>query len=293
MKKQLCMTLLLTIFMGMINLKSLAHDIEVTNANNITIYYNIIDGTELSVTYRDSWSVNHNTYSGNVVIPETVFYNGVNYSVTTIGMNAFRNCNDLTTITIPNSVTTIKYQAFMNCSGLTSVNIGSCVTDINQAAFYGCSGLTSITIPNSVTSIGSEAFEGCSGLTSVTIGNSVTSIGREAFTGCSSLTSITIPNSVTSIGSAAFSYTNIHLINYVVTDWETFYSKGLSAINRNVGYTELNIINEYGENITEIHFPNNITTIVDYAFYRCNSLTSVTIPNSVTTIGNYAFSQCI
>ena len=165
------------------------------------IYYDISE-TTATVTYGD------NEYSGDIVIPESITYNGSKYSVTSIGEMAFDGCRGLTSITIPNSVTSIGEWAFSDCSGLTSVTIPNSVTFIGDGAFWGCTGLTSITIPNSVTSIRSEAFSFCSGLTSVTIPNSVTSIGNWAFSGCGGLTSITIPNSVTSIRSGAFSRCN-------------------------------------------------------------------------------------
>ena len=97
---------------------------------------------------------NPNEYTGNVVIPEKVTYESVEYSVTSIGSGAFGGCSGLTSITIPNSVTSIGYSAFDGCSGLTSITIPNSVTSIEIWAFYNCSGLTSITIPNSVTSIG-------------------------------------------------------------------------------------------------------------------------------------------
>ena len=163
------------------------------------IYYNLIEKAgQAEVTG------NPNSYSGSVVIPESVVYEGKNYSVTSIGERAFYNCNRLTSVTIPNSVTSIGDGAFRDCSWLTSVTIPNSVTSIGDGAFRGCSGLTSVTIPNSVTSIGYQAFSYCSGLTSVTIPNSVTSIGDQAFQICSGLTSVTIPNSVTSIGIGAF-----------------------------------------------------------------------------------------
>ena len=131
------------------------------------IWYNFDNDTQTaSVTYRGYSAASYDDeYSGLVIIPETVTYNGTTYSVTRIGGNAFRNCSSLTSVTIPNSV-----------------------TSIGNGAFYGCSSLTSVTIPNSVTSIGNYAFYGCSSLTSVTIGKSVTSIGNYAFSKCSSLT---------------------------------------------------------------------------------------------------------
>ena len=124
-------------------------------------------------------------------------------SVTEIGNYAFYGCGSLTSITIPDSVTTIGYNAFYLCSSLTSVTIPDSVTTIGVWAFCGCS-LTSITIPDSVTTIGNSAFRSCSSLTSVTIGDSVTKLRRGAFAGCSSLTSVTIPDSVTTIGNSAF-----------------------------------------------------------------------------------------
>ena len=143
-------------------------------------------------------------YSGEVVIPESVEFNGISHSVTSIGDNAFDDCFGLTSVTIGNSVTSIGSSAFSYCFGLTSVTIPNSVTSIGDHAFSGCDGLTSVTIPNSVTSIGNSAFSGCDGLTSVTIPNSVTSIGAWAFSNCSGLTSVTIGSGVESIGRSAF-----------------------------------------------------------------------------------------
>ena len=151
------------------------------------LYYNL-DATNQTAEVT---SQNSGKYSGNIIIPSSVTYNSVSYSVTSIGNEAFWYCDGLTSVTIPNSVTSIRESAFDGCSGLTSVTIPNSVTSIEYGAFYGCSGLTSVTIGNSVTSIGDYAFNGCSGLTSVTIGNSVTSIGEWAFESCSGLTSVT------------------------------------------------------------------------------------------------------
>ena len=246
---------LLLLAMILLPLVASAHDIEVKNADGVTIYYNYInDGTELAVTYGGtSYGHYSNEYSGNVVIPEEVTYMNRTRRVTSIGTYAFRGCYDLTSITIGNSVTSIGAEAFYGCYGLTSITIPNSVTSIGDYAFRECSRLTSITIPNSVTSIGEGAFFSCSRLTSITIPNSVTSIGGSAFQGCSGLTSVTIPNSVTSIGKGAF-----------------FSCSGLTSIT----------------------IPNSVTSIGMYAFRYCSGLTSITIPNSVTSIGKYAFDGC-
>ncbi|MDE7167144.1 MAG: leucine-rich repeat domain-containing protein, partial [Bacteroidaceae bacterium] len=92
-----------------------------------------------------------NDYSGNIIIPERVTYEGVSYSVTAIGVAAFYGCRNLTSVTIPNSVTSIDIHAFYECTGLTSITIPNSVTTIAEMAFYRCRALTSISIPNSVT----------------------------------------------------------------------------------------------------------------------------------------------
>ena len=141
------------------------------------------------------------TISGDIVIPEKITVDGVEYSVTSIGSGAFQDCKAITSVTMP-SVTSIGSQAFSDCSNLTSVTMPS-VTSIEVQTFSGCSSLTSVAMP-SVTSIHYLAFHSCSSLTSVTM-PSVTSIGSQAFTSCSSLTSVDIPL-VTSIGEGAFEY---------------------------------------------------------------------------------------
>ena len=276
--KQQNIKLLLVLLISLLSVNASAHDIEVKNADGVTIYYTYINNnTELEVSYRgSSYDSYSNEYSGKVVFPESVTYNGNTYSVTSIGWNAFYGCSGLTSITIPNSVTSIGWNAFSGCSGLTNVTIPNSVTSIGNWAFYECSGLTGVTIPNSVTSIGQSAFSGCSSMTSVTIPNSVTSIGEKTFYGCSGLTGVTIPNSVTSIGNYAF--------------------KGCSGLT---SVTIPNSVTSIGDGafggcsgLTNVTIPNSVTSIGDFAFLGCSGLTSVTIPNSVTYIGESVFSGC-
>lgn len=198
-------------------------------------------------------SSNPNGYSGDIVIPAVVNYEGNNYDVTSIMSYAFDKCSELTAITIPNSVTSIGYSAFYECRSLISLTIPNSVTSIGGCAFYYCSSITTVNISNSVKTIGDCAFQGCTNLKSITIPDNVITIGNYAFCGCSSLTSIAIPSSVTTIGDAAFE----------------------SCIK-----------------LTSVSIPSSITTFGDYAFYGCYCLTSVTIANGVTNIGNYTFIYC-
>ncbi|MCR4660125.1 MAG: leucine-rich repeat protein [Bacteroidales bacterium] len=86
-----------------------------------TLYYDTVDGNA-QVTYENSdiYSIRvaYSNLTGNLVIPSTVTYGDNTYAVTSIGNDAFWNCNSLTSITIPTTVTTINYYAFAECSGL-------------------------------------------------------------------------------------------------------------------------------------------------------------------------------
>ena len=97
------------------------------------IYYELV-----SKAKQAEVASNPNKYTGSVVIPASVSYNGAEYSVTSIGGSAFSGCSGLTSITIPKSVTSIGVSAFSGCSGLTSVTIPKSVTSIGVEAFYDC-----------------------------------------------------------------------------------------------------------------------------------------------------------
>ena len=279
-----------------------AHDFEVDG-----IYYNILSETNktVEVTYKGTYySQYSNEYSGCVVIPQSVTYNGSTYSVTSIGSEAFCRCTGLTSIEIPNSLTSIRVFAFTGCTGLNEVHIndlsvwcniyfydysanplmsannlylnGELVTElkipegvkeINNYAFYRCINLTSIVIPNSVISIGDSAFDGCEGLTCIEIPNSVTRIGMYAFDGCENLNEVHI-NDIAA-------WCNIYLGGTLANP--LFFAKNL-YIN--------------GKKVTELIIPNNVRSINNCAFQGCSGLTNLTIPNSVTTIDGSAFSGC-
>ena len=297
MIKFILSTILLTL-----PLLAYAHDCQVDG-----IYYNLNSkGKTAEVTNRNS---NSNSYSGSVTIPEKFTYEGVEYSVTSIGNDAFFLCAGLTSMAIPNSIISIGEWAFTHCIGLTSVTIPNSVTSIGQNAFSECSGLTTVYIPNSVTSIGSNTFRNCSSLTSVTIPNSVRRIGDYAFSGCHGLTSVTIPNSVRRIGTSPFSSCE-SLTSIKVEEGNKYYDSrsDCNAIIETKSNTLIagcmntiipNSVTSIGQSafsgcsgLTSVTIPNSVTSIGQSAFYNCTSLTSVTIPNSVTSIGEWVFSYC-
>lgn len=132
---------LLTIVVLLCGVSVSAHDFEVDG-----IYYNITSSTDkiVGVTYKGTDYFSAASYSGSVVIPKTVNYNGAIYSVTSIWGNAFYGCSGLTSISIPNGVTSIGGLAFAGCSGLTSISIPNSVTSIGESAFNDCVNLTQI-----------------------------------------------------------------------------------------------------------------------------------------------------
>ena len=202
MKKQLLLFALM-----LLPVAARSYDIEVKNADGVTIFYNYVNnGLELEVAKGG--------YSGNVNIPEEVTFMNRTRKVTGIGDWAFKSCKYLLSINIPNSVESIGIGAFSYCRGLTSINIHNGVTSIGNQAFDHCSSLSSIIIPSTVTAIGVGAFQGCTGLNSILVDHDnkiydsrdycnaiIETSTNTLLTGCNQTI---IPNSVTCIGEGAF-----------------------------------------------------------------------------------------
>ena len=170
----------------------------------------------------------------------------------TIGSFSFCNCQDLASITVPNSTKITASSSMKNCYSLVFFTLPNNLTSISATLFETCYSLTAVSIPYGVTSIGS-AFTSCYSLQSVALPNSLTKISGSVCKECRSLASIYIPSSVTSINSSSFY--NCH-----------------SLVSANI--------------------PSGVTSINSETFYACYSLVSVTIPNTVTSIATSAFASC-
>jgi len=206
-KKRFLFSLLMAIFMMAMS------PTMVWAAVNIGGLLYTLNGTKATLTRYQT------APTGALVIPSSVTYNGTTYEVTSIGDEALSYCDNLTSVTIPNTVTSIGYSAFDSCSGLTSVTIGSGVTSIGEDAFYGCTKLTSMNYTGTIDQWCGITFVAPKSnpvyfthklcingqeVTAATI-SSATKISTFAFDNNTTLTSVTIPNTVTSIGANAFS----------------------------------------------------------------------------------------
>ena len=252
------------------------------------IYYQLSKNVnEAIVTCKDS---HYRTYEGHVVIPEQVMHGNRVLKVTAIGDNAFRNCEDLTGVTIPATVKTIGDRAFRSCPALTRVDLPAGLETIGRQAFTNCLSLDYIYLPSSLRKVGDKAFLDCLGLKRVDIDGiqswidmpfvgryanplqyahhlfvdgveikhleipeGVTAIPAYRFMGMAGMTSMSLPSSLRSIGQSAFAQCN----------W-----------------------------LGTVTLPDSLVTVDGSAFKDCPSLRRLIIPASVNLIGTMAFANC-
>ena len=245
----------------------------------------------------------NSTTDGVFVIPD---------SVTSIGQNAFANCNAIETITVPfigssadsdygfsfifgivptslteiiiTTDTTIPQSAFYDFQYVESITLPSGVTSIPDNAFNNCVSLTEIELPDTVTSIGNSAFYGCISLEEIELPDTVTIIGSSAFYGCTSLASIELSEALTSIGNYAF--------HSCVSLEEIELPESLTSIGSYAFYGCAGIERINSDTVGKLNLPEGLVTIGEYAFYGLTQITEIVVPDSVTSIGQYAFYNC-
>ncbi|MBR5910913.1 MAG: leucine-rich repeat protein, partial [Bacteroidales bacterium] len=194
---------------------------------------------------------------------EITSFNELQYftGLTEINANAFEDCTNLASVTLPESITSIENWAFSGCESLTGILIPEGVTNIIVGAFY-YSGLESIVIPASVTQIGSEAFSYCTNLQSITVAND--NPNYTSNNGCN-----VIVEKATNKLIAGCAYSYIY--------------EGVETIARRAFiYT----------GITTLELPSTLQTIGEQAFSGCESLVSIDLPAGLTNIEIFAFSDC-
>lgn len=187
--------------------------------------------------------------ASNLTITDKVTVNNENYTITTIGANAFLNSN-ITELAMPNTIKTIETKAFYNSKVLTSVKLSNSLEFIGDQAFEKCNNLTSVNLPDTLTYLGSYAFHKCHSLVTVKLSNSLKDIKEHTFDECSNLESITIPEGIESIEADSF--------------WAC-------------------------ESLSNVSLPSTLKNIYHNAFGACYKLNNVIIPISVENIKGNAF----
>lgn len=238
--------------------------------------------------------------SGEVVILETVEWEGNTYTVKTIGTSAFSTCSEITKITLPETITGIGKNAFMSCTGLKSINLPDSLTRIEQWVFCACHELTDVTFPKNLTYIGSFAFEECTGLQTVDIPESCSLIDTSAFWNCTGITNITLHEGLETVGDNAFGgcsgITEIRLPDSVrkLGGYAFMGCAGLEKITLNQGLEEIGIgIFKGCDNLTgTITLPDSVTTIRQDAFVD-SSLSGVHVGSGLITLESGAFPDAI
>ncbi len=169
-----------------------------------------------------------------------------------IGKSAFRNCNQLTEIVLPEGLEVIGDTAFYGCTQLKRISLPKSVSQIGAYAYKGCPLQGTLDLMN-IKDIGEGAFEGCTGLTSVVLPENLLRIEASLFQGCTGLTVVNIPQCVTTIGTSAF-----------------------ASCSR----------------LQSVAIPDEVERIEDYAFKGCSNMKHLAIGNSVKKIGVEAFGEC-
>ena len=222
----------------------------------------------------------NNSCTDTLTIPDTVTHNGRTYNVTHIGPNAFYNCSNLTSLSIPSSVTTIDAYAFCGCSGIAEpLSLPSTTTAIGDYAFWNCRGISYVMSPATVPpTLGINVFYDSTIPIRIPCGAETAYRSTSGWSSYSNL----IPGHNASFRQRCSS------------GQELTYAINCNATSVTVtGYNDsctgsLTIPSIVTYNGTQY----NVTHIGVRAFYNCSGLTSVTLPNSITVIEDYAFGSC-
>lgn len=233
------------------------------------LYYEILeDGTVRIPDYYDIEMTE-------LVIPDTITYEGTDYRVTSIGEDAFSYFYGLTKVVLGNNVETLEANAFCGCSDLTEVVFGTGLKEIGAHAFEACDILEQLALPEGVETIGEEAFCSCAALEGITLPSTLLVLGDNVFFDCESLVKVSIPASVEAIPFGLF--TNCTALE------EVELAEGLSVIEKESFWA--------CESLKSLVLPNSLIFIGDRAFYN-SGLESITFPDKRVSLGEDIFDFC-
>lgn len=212
------------------------------------VYYNLNHTTNTAeVTFYLSYNpANGDYYKGDVVIPETIDYRGIPFTVTGVAQRAFYYCTEMTSIQLPPTVETVLGSAFFNCTGLKKANIPEGVKTLSTSLFTNCSSLEEVDLPSTLTTIGTSVFSKCSSLRHIKIPPRVSEIGICAFME-SGIENIELPAALYSIANKGFmscsNLKNLSLPAQLYSIGEQCFEgcKSLEFVDMGTGLTEIDI----------------------------------------------------
>ena len=242
-----------------------------------------------SVKYIKSSAFNGCSSLVSITIPDGVI---------SINSSTFKDCSSLNSIIIPNSVKEIESNAFENCSELLSIELPYDIAKIGDGAFLDCKKLKNINL-GKINSIGFRTFRGCTSLNSIEIPDGVTTIGSEAFYGCTSLESMKIPITLKSVGRSQIGYAGYighsfyncyNIKNVFIEDLKSWCEISFGGVDDNPASKAEHFYCK-NEELSDLVFPNDMTTIYSESFKGCKWLRSITIHNNIS-IEEGAFQGC-
>ena len=228
-------------------------------------------------------------------IPSVVAKDDKVYTVTSIGNDAFADCINIISVTIPNGVVKLGNRVFKGCTRLTEINLSNTITTVGTYLFSGCTNLEEYNIPTSLRKLNSRMFENCTKITEFTFPANITTLGDYVFNGLSFET-LTIPDTITTLTENTFSgIENIGelTLSYYVTSLGGAYA-GLFANVANINKATIVLTdkgNELGaafcgaSTLKEVEISAGVTSIGGSAFRCCYAITSIEIPEGVESIG--------
>lgn len=125
--------------------------------------------------------------------------------VTQISSGIFKNCKNLTDVSLPSSLKHIGYRAFENCTNLEDISLPEYLESIDVQSFKGCKNLKRIVIPDKVTEIGSEAFAACKSLRQISLPKGLKTLGPLAFRDSPAIYEcVQLPDFITPVASETY-----------------------------------------------------------------------------------------
>lgn len=214
-------------------------------------------------------------------------------NIKSIGASAFYGTG-LKSIVVPNSVETIGGCAFKDCDNLSNISLSSELEIINENTFNNCVSLKSINIPDSVTQVYFNAFYKCTSLETVNVGkntqfiipNSDFARSFNHFNECVALQAFTVNAEnpyYKVVDGSLYSVDGKILYVYAHGKNDTTFTvpNGVERIEDNAFLKSNNLIS--------VILPDSVKYIGLYAFKDCENLESISIGTGVEVIGLDAF----